>query len=88
LIDCLIKLRIYGRKVISLIFKNTTSKVIIKIIQAGKAATSGQVILAKPVKTTYASHHHPINIDNCLKDKPRTIGSSFSICTGILYCTI
>jgi hypothetical protein len=41
---------------------------------------------AKDVKIVYAIDHQIIIIASCLKLSHSTIGSSFSICTGILYC--
>jgi hypothetical protein len=52
----------------------------------GIAAISTPTVGAKDLKILYPIHHHIMSIVSCLKLIPKNIGSSFSICTGILYC--
>ena len=50
------------------------------------AAQLDQVTHCKDVKVTYQIQRPHPQIASCLKLRPKTIGSSFSIWIGILYC--
>jgi hypothetical protein len=53
---------------------------------AGIAAISAQTKGANDLKIEYQIPPPIITIVSCLKLNHKKIGSSFSICTGILYC--
>jgi len=58
------------------------------IVRLGMRAISAQSVCSRELKRVYAIPNPPIQIASCLMLSPSIIGSSFSICTGILYCTI
>jgi hypothetical protein len=82
----LINDKINGINVISEYLKRAISRVNQNIINEGISAISVHILSTNEVKRLYAIAHQIINIANCLKLNHNTIGSSFSICTGILYC--
>ena len=55
---------------------------------AGAAATSAHTTGANDLKIEYQIHPPIITIVSCLRLSERNMGSSFSICTGILYCIV
>jgi hypothetical protein len=65
--------------------KTATKIVIQKIRIPGIAATSVEIHL-RLSKTEKAIQPQIIITANCFSQSPKSIGSSFSICTGILYC--
>jgi hypothetical protein len=75
-----------GINVISEDLNTAIIKVSIATSIAGSAAISVGTLAANPVNIEYAIAQPIIRIANCLRLNPNTIGSSFSICTGILYC--
>ena len=75
-----------GTKVISDCLNTAIRTVKIAIKPLGIRAISMPAFGSRVLKRIYAKENPTIMIKSCLILKPRNIGSSFSICTGILYC--
>jgi hypothetical protein len=76
-----------GINVISECLNIAINTVTQNIITAGIAAISFHIHL-RLSKTEKAIQPQIIITANCFNQSPKSIGSSFSICTGILYCIL
>jgi hypothetical protein len=82
----LMKERTNRTKDISAILNFAIARASPAIKREGIAAISTQITGERDVNIEYPIQHQTMSIVSCLKLRPRNIGSSFSICTGILYC--
>jgi hypothetical protein len=80
------KFNINGIKVISVCLNKTISNVKRNTTIQGKLAISGHTFGANHLKIIYPIAQPIIKIISCFRLNHKNIGSSFSICTGILYC--
>jgi hypothetical protein len=81
-----VRARINGTKVISECLNMAIAKARVSITIDGAAAISVQSEGSSHLNKEYAIPDPTIMIASCLKLRGQIIGSSFSICTGILYC--